>query len=800
MIIDWYSDDPYTPPTIYIRTRGNDGILHERYIDVEDEDYVYPFCWVNAKAPAYVKKRISNLNGNILREVTAIGLQGEELRKVIVPHPNILWEIKDKCPGWTFEADLNYLDQIAITLYPDKIPEFKPRRWYYDLEWDTGLINKKNIGLTTVMAVVDSDYEHPVVFAWHDDEVTKTEWIDRYGGYELRTYKNVHRMHDGFLTFLEERDPDMLIAHAGGWADLPHLHRELGSERSRMSPLNTFLSPAKDGSGYGTTRQPIKGRLVFDTAAPFTDGSGFEGVWQKSGKGQAQSRKLDWFAKELGFGGKLTNDIEGMTVHNGWYHHYDDFVDYCLVDTTLLRDCDEKLHCIDFHLALQQVAGVSFGSTHKVTRYFRGLIGRRTALKAPSSIKKERPELQAAWVMDPVPGRHEDVALVDFASLYPNIILSANLCWTTLLDVPNENCITTVIPPKRDDNGNYIPDTGGTYHWDQSKGGLFPSVVKELLALRRHYKGLMKQSTNADERLGYNMLQMAVKVAVNAMYGMTGSKRFGGQWSSYPIAQAITYLGRESISMLVDESERKGYRALAGHTDSCYIQVPFEEAENIATHLTDVAQNKLDLKYLDVELEAFFPYWFTANMKNRNFGVKSWPESEAGDMKVTGYSLKAANAPPLTKDILSSAFNMIATGANEEEVFDIIRPMVKEAYTGKRPIDDAASYGRIQKKLKDYDKVVPNTIKASRYANKYNNTQFNKGTSVKWVFIYEVPEGQDACNVIAYDEISQLDGYSVDWSTTVDKWVKRKIKSVYETLNWDLERLTALRIPKSYGW
>ena len=57
---------------------------------------------------------------------------------------------------------------------------------------------------------------------------------------------------------------------------------------------------------------------------------------------------------------KLTNRIEGMTVHNGWREYFDEFVDYCLVDTTLLRDVDEKLHAIDFHLAMQQLCGVGF--------------------------------------------------------------------------------------------------------------------------------------------------------------------------------------------------------------------------------------------------------------------------------------------------------------------------------------------------------------------------------------------------------------------------------------------------------
>ena len=46
MIIDWFTDDPYDPPILYERTRGADGVLHERYIMHDDDDYVVPYCWV----------------------------------------------------------------------------------------------------------------------------------------------------------------------------------------------------------------------------------------------------------------------------------------------------------------------------------------------------------------------------------------------------------------------------------------------------------------------------------------------------------------------------------------------------------------------------------------------------------------------------------------------------------------------------------------------------------------------------------------------------------------------------------
>ncbi len=795
MIIEYTSDDPYDPPTIYVRTRGADGVLKERYISHEDDDFVYPFCWLRQEAPSFVLRRLNNMHARVTEEVS-VSLSGGKLWKVEVNHPNVLWEIKDAVGKWTCEADLNYLDQILLTNYPDKIPEFHPRKWYYDLEWMTD-----GDGEITVMAVADSHAEHNVVFAWSEvsirDTITKTEWIDRYDGYELRTYPNEDAMLTGFLEHLRECDPDMLIAHAGGWADLPKLHTRLGALRHDMSPLGIFLPPKKDGSGYKTTAQPIKGRLVFDTAAMAEEGSGFEGVWQKSGRGKAQQRKLNWFATELGLGHKLTDDIEGMTVFNGWKEYYDDFVDYCLVDTTLLRDIDEKLHCTDFHLALQQVAGVQFGSTHNVSRYFRGLIGRKTNMKAPTSWVEERAPLQAAWVMKTVPGRHENVALVDFASLYPNIILSANLCHTTLTDKPGPNTLTLNIPPKMDDDGSYIPGTGGTFHWLQDKEGILPKVVKDMLALRKHYKGLMKATTDPDEQLGYDMLQMAVKVAVNAIYGMLGSKKIRGQWSSYEIAQSITYLGRESISMLVDKSEDMGYRGLAGHTDSCYIQVPFDEAEVVANELTRIAQEEMNLKYLDVELEAFFPYWFTAKVKNMNFGVKSFPPNEAGKMKVTGFSIKASSAPVMTKEILGKVFTLISTGKSEEDIFNEVRPLIRSAYNGELSVTEASSYGGIKKNIEDYHPShTPNAIKAAKYSNEYIGTQYRKSDSAQWVFVDEVPEGQPYCNVVAFEHEEQLQGYGVDWTTTVDRWIHRKLKSVYEALEWDLDGLTARRVPR----
>jgi hypothetical protein len=90
------------------------------------------------------------------------------------------------------------------------------------------------------------------------------------------------------------------------------------------------------------------------------------------------------------------------------------------------------------------------------------------------------------------------------------------------------------------------------------------------------------------------------------------------------------------------------------------------------------------------------------------------------------------------------------------------------------------------------------TAKAAMYSNAHLDTEYGKGEGIKWVHIDGVPEGQPPCNVIAYDDESQLEGYEIDWSTIVDKSITKKLKLVYETLDWDLNRLTDRRIPKTY--
>ena len=280
------------------------------------------------------------------KEKTYEGLDGATLWRVETNNPYDIAAMRNMFSK-SYEGDMRFIDQYLVEECT-VMPKWKPRKWWYDIECNTGDDN-----FTTVIAVIDSDMDLPVVFAWADErtncpydipiETMKCKVRDTE--YNLCLFDSEKKMYDAFINFLHERDPDMMIAPAGTFFDIPHMIERLDhiyghGGASKLSPLGIIRYPKK-GQRYRFDDQPIAGRWQFDTAAPAQSGTGFERVWKDSGGGQLPNRKLNTIAETLGLGSKLTEEIEGMDVHNGWYEYWSEFVDYCLLDTVLLRGIDE---------------------------------------------------------------------------------------------------------------------------------------------------------------------------------------------------------------------------------------------------------------------------------------------------------------------------------------------------------------------------------------------------------------------------------------------------------------------------
>ena len=782
MLIDNIFRDDDTP-IIYTRMRDEDGNLIEK----QHTDFK-PYFWVPANTPDFRLNRLRRAYpmAEPRPDITGMALDGTPLFKVEAHTPFEVIKMREMF-DLTYEADVRFTDRWLIDNVQE-MPKWQPRKWWYDIECDTG-----DDSFTTVIAVIDSDLDTPVVFAWADERTNCPHVLTgrsrelfqrkvRDTEYELHLCFSEKQLHENFIDFLHERDPDMLIAHAGTFFDLPHLIERVKNPE-RMSPLGIIRRPKRGEDAYNYTDQPIAGRWQFDTAAPAQSGTGFERVWKDSGGGQLPDRKLNTIAETLGLGSKLTEEIEGMDIHNGWYEYWPEFVDYCLLDTVLLRGIDEARNVTDFYVEMVRLCGVSLQSACNVTNFARGLLSRRTDRKAATRFRaSDDQKLKGAEVgLKCVAGLHEDVAIIDYKGLYPSLIVGHNLSYETKRDGPGEGIIQL-------ENGSY---------WDQREKGLLPEVVDYLFDYRVICQRRMKDAENTEERAAWNTTQSAIKRVMASLYGMTAHIGFG--WADRDIAHTITSEGRRCIRLLEKVSSERGYECLYGHTDSAFVKVPLEEAEELAHVITEVVQGATGNQRLVAELEAWMPYWILAK-KNRYVGRIEWPPEEGGRMKVAGFGLKASNTAPLSKQVQKMVFEMVLSGASEKDVAETLLPLVRELREGDIDIKQVSLSTRLGMNLRDYKTLSGGSRAADYYNRNMGDDPFRKGDSVKWTYVSGVPPGAEDADIVGFREPSDIEGYELDAVTILDKMVKAKLKSVYETLQWDLEGALGAPRPKNYEW
>ena len=122
---------------------------------------------------------------------------------------------------------------------------------------------------------------------------------------------------------------------------------------------------------------------------------------------------------------------------------------------------------------------------------------------------------EGATVLDAKAGYYEQpIATLDFASLYPSIMMAHNLCYCTL--VPKAQA------------GSFAPEdvgrtpTGDVFVKPHLARGILPEILEELLGARKRAKADLKKAEDPFERAVLDGRQLALKVSANSVYGAWG--------------------------------------------------------------------------------------------------------------------------------------------------------------------------------------------------------------------------------------------------------------------------------------
>lgn len=153
---------------------------------------------------------------------------------------------------------------------------------------------------------------------------------------------------------------------------------------------------------------------------------------------------------------------------------------------------------------------------------------------------------EGATVIDPLRGFYnEPIATLDFASLYPSIMIAHNLCYTTLLR-----------KPEGVEGTDYIKTpSGNLFVTKEKRQGLLPVILQDLLAARKRAKNEMKHATDDFKKMVLNGRQLALKISANSVYGFTGA--MVGKLPCMEISSSVTAFGREMINLTKEEVEKR---------------------------------------------------------------------------------------------------------------------------------------------------------------------------------------------------------------------------------------------------
>ena len=322
--------------------------------------------------------------------------------------------------------------------------------------------------------------------------------------------------------------------------------------------------------------------------------------------------------------------------------------------------------------------------------------------KMSSSAMIEGKQYQGGMVLEPKIGVYFGVSALDFASLYPSIIKVNNLSYETVRCKHKEH------------QSNLIK---GSKHWVcNTRRGIISLLVGSLRDIRvNYYKPLPKMSgLSSDERNLYSVVSQALKVILNASYGVLGAPIF--PLFFLPVADSTAAIGRNIITETVAAAKESNIDVLYGDTDSLFIK--------------SIDQNEIDglIKWshenqgVDLELEDKYRYAVFSERKKNYIVVKN-----NGQVIIKGLTGKKSHIPLFVREAFYEAIDRLGEAKTEKDFESVkteIRNIAKESNNrlkeDKVPIEKLAFKMMMSKSTKMYKTTIPQHVRAAKLLEEYN--------------------------------------------------------------------------------
>jgi DNA polymerase delta subunit 1 len=466
-----------------------------------------------------------------------------------------------------------------------------------------------------------------------------------------------------FRDFIIDHDLDALVSYNG-----TNFDEEFIYERAKLMKANRFFYCSRYLFKKCFKKKiPLSSAGMGDNELTIFDTAGILHLdWYIKFKieDKEPSYKLDYFGKKYcGTGKDPVKYWEIPDLANGTPTQRARLAKYCGLDCDLLDDLERKRNILSDLFNLSSVCLILPQWVYfkgQQVRYISQLLHKARKKNMILNIPTEGwsgnadSKYEGAIVFDPIVDYYdkEPVSVLDYASLYPSIIMSHNYSPDTLVQKEEFKSLEGV-------EEHTISNKGETYHFTTKVKGLLPEMLEDLMTARKETKKELKvaqqklESATTDEEKEMLELevanldgkQKAQKISANSLYGAMGAFSTG-TYICLAAAEATTNMAR---IMLVDTKDflESNYdcTVVYGDTDSCMVkfngvtdlQESGKLAKNAALKMTqDYAAKGYPKKVLEFE-DTLFPTIFLA--KKRYIGFM-YVEGKDGTMIPKGVYCK----------------------------------------------------------------------------------------------------------------------------------------------------------------
>lgn len=482
-----------------------------------------------------------------------------------------------------------------------------------------------------------------------------------------------------FVNFVVEYDPDIILGYNSNNFDWQYL-----LERSKYLSIALDVGRRKGSTPTTSTygHVSIPGRLNVDL------------LYFAEEIPEIKLKSLDIVADYLGV---LKRDERVLIDYTDFPKYWKDpgkrplLLKYNVDDVRSTLGLGEKFLPFAIQLSyltrlpLDQVGAASVG--HRLEWFLMFEAYKRGEL-IPNREEREAEPYKGAVVLQPVPGIHENIAVLDFTSMYPSIMIKYNVGPDTI--TKDQEC--------HEEEHNIAPEV--EHCFTKNPPGFFRSVLTKLIELRKSVKEELKK--HSPETYEYRLLderQRALKILANATYGYMGW--IGARWYCKECAEAVTAWGRSLIKRAIDLAHGLQLKVIYGDTDSLFVSYHPDRI----VKFVELVEKELGF---EIKIDKVYKRVFFSEAKKRYAGLL---EDERID--IVGFEAVRGDWADIAREVQEKVTEILLKEGSVNRAVEYVRNVINDLTYGKVPIEKLIIWKTLTKPVSEYDVEAPH-VKAAK--------------------------------------------------------------------------------------